>query len=141
MPMPLARYDLNPQPAAAYSLLSTALASSRRSSILSLNLAPIATGIANPVLILFHRLLLAAAILCAALTAAEAADNDKVAAELKKFIDSGEPAIGNEDSDERIIEVYLFYADDRDYKPVWVRDTGPKSKAKEILDEFKNAAN
>lgn len=68
-----------------------------------------------------------------------AADNDKVAAELKTIIDSGEPSIGNEDNDERIIEVYVFYAADRDYKPIWVRDTGPKSKAKEALAVFKAA--
>jgi len=70
---------------------------------------------------------------------AMAADNDKVAAELKSIIDSGEPSIGNEDNDERIIEVYVFYAADRDYKPIWVRDTGPKSKAKEALAVFKSA--
>jgi murein L,D-transpeptidase YcbB/YkuD len=69
-----------------------------------------------------------------------AADNEKVAAELKTIIDSGEPAIGNEDSDERIVEVYVFYAADRDYKPIWVRDNGPKSKAKEALAVFKAAA-
>ena len=68
-----------------------------------------------------------------------AADNDKVAAELKTIIDSGEPSIGNEDNDERIVEVYVFYAADRDYKPIWVRDTGPKSKAKEALAVFKAA--
>ena len=57
-----------------------------------------------------------------------AADNEKVAAELKTIIDSGEPSIGNEDNDERIVEVYVFYAADRDYKPIWVRDNGPKAK-------------
>ncbi|MFO0990877.1 MAG: L,D-transpeptidase family protein [Hyphomicrobiales bacterium] len=70
---------------------------------------------------------------------AVAADNDKVAAELKTIIDSGEPSIGNEDNDERIIEVYVFYAADRDYKPIWVRDNGPKAKAKEALAVFKAA--
>ena len=69
-----------------------------------------------------------------------AADNERVAAELKTIIDSGEPAIGNEDNDERIVEIYVFYASDRDYKPLWVRDNGPKSKAREVLDVFKAAA-
>jgi len=68
-----------------------------------------------------------------------ALDNDKVAAELRTIIDSGEPSIGNEDNDERIIEIYVFYAADRDYKPIWVRDNGPKSKAKEALAVFKAA--
>ena len=70
---------------------------------------------------------------------AVAADNEKVAAELQTIIDSGEPAIGNEDNDERIVEVYVFYAADRDYKPLWVRDNGPKSKAREVLAVFKAA--
>ena len=68
-----------------------------------------------------------------------AADNEKVAAELRTIIDSGEPAIGNEDNDERIVEVYVFYAADRNYKPLWVRDSGPKAKASEVLAVFKAA--
>src|SRR5262245_8892252 len=68
-----------------------------------------------------------------------AAENEKVAAELKTIIDNGEPAMGTEDNDERIVEVYLFYSSDRDYKPLWVRDSGPKSKAKEVVEVFKRA--
>src|SRR5262245_58336922 len=68
-----------------------------------------------------------------------AAENERVGAELKSIIDSGEPAIGNEDNDERIVEVYVFYASDRDYKPLWVRDNGPKAKAREVLDAFRAA--
>ncbi len=65
-----------------------------------------------------------------------AADNAQVAAELRTIIDNGEPAIGNEDNDERVVEVYVFYASDRDFKPLWVRDSGPKSKAREVLAVF-----
>ncbi len=68
-----------------------------------------------------------------------AAGNEQVAAELRAIIDNGEPAIGNEDNDERVVEVYVFYASDRDYKPMWVRDTGPKSKAREVLEVFRAA--
>ena len=68
-----------------------------------------------------------------------AADNDRVAAELRNIIDSGEPVLGTESNDERIIEVFVFYASDRDYKPIWVRDSGPKSKAKEVVGIFKKA--
>jgi len=82
----------------------------------------------------------AVAFMLLAMGPALAADNEKVAAELKSIIDSGEPAIGNEDNDERIVEVYVFYAADRDYKPIWVRDNGPKFKAKEALAVFKAAA-
>ena len=82
----------------------------------------------------------AVALMMLAIVPALAADNEKVAAELKTIIDSGEPSIGNEDNDERIVEVYVFYAADRDYKPIWVRDNGPKAKAKEALAVFKAAA-
>lgn len=84
-----------------------------------------------PILILFWAVIPQAAI---------AAENERVAAELKTVIESGEPAIGNENNDERIVEVYVFYASDRDYKPLWVRDSGPKSKAREVIDVFKAAA-
>lgn len=70
---------------------------------------------------------------------AQAAENEKVAAELRGIIDSGEPVMGDQQSDDRIVEVYVFYASDRDYKPIWVRDNGPKSKAREVLAQFKDA--
>ena len=68
-----------------------------------------------------------------------AAENEQVAAELHKIIDSGEPVMGDQQSDDRIVEVYVFYAADRNYKPLWVRDNGPKSKAKDVLEVFRNA--
>ncbi len=71
---------------------------------------------------------------------AHAADNEKVAAELRAIIDSGEPVMGDQQSDDRIVEVYVFYAADRDYKPLWVRDNGPKSKARDVLQIFHDAA-
>ena len=68
-----------------------------------------------------------------------AADNEQVAAELRKIIDSGESVMGDQQSDDRIVEVYVFYAADRDYKPLWVRDAGPKSKARDLLKVFQDA--
>jgi len=68
-----------------------------------------------------------------------AADNEKVAAELKSIIDSGEPVLGTQANDDQIVEVYVFYASDRNYKPIWVRDSGPKSKAYEVIQVFKTA--
>ena len=68
-----------------------------------------------------------------------AAENELVAAELHKIIDSGEPVMGDQQTDERIVEVYVFYAADRNYKPLWVRDNGPKSKARDVLEVFRNA--
>ena len=70
---------------------------------------------------------------------AYAAENEKVAAELHAIIDSGEPVMGNQQSDDRIVEVYVFYASDRDYKPLWVRDDGPKTKARDVLKVFQDA--
>ncbi len=78
-------------------------------------------------------------ILLCVVTPSLAADNEQVAAELHKIIDSGEPVMGDQQSDDRIVEVYIFYAADRDYKPLWVRDNGPKSKARDVLDVFRNA--
>jgi murein L,D-transpeptidase YcbB/YkuD len=68
-----------------------------------------------------------------------AAENEQVAAELRKIIDSGEPVMGDQQTDDRIVEVYVFYAADRDYKPLWVRDSGPKAKARDVLDVFRGA--
>jgi L,D-transpeptidase YcbB len=68
-----------------------------------------------------------------------AAENEQVAAELRKIIDSGEPVMGDQQTDDRIVEVYVFYAADRNYKPLWVRDNGPKAKARDVLDVFRNA--
>ena len=68
-----------------------------------------------------------------------AAENEQVAAELRKIIDSGEPVMGDQQTDDRIVEVYVFYAADRNYKPLWVRDNGPKAKARDVLEVFRNA--
>ena len=77
-------------------------------------------------------------LLCLA-TPSFAAENEQVAAELRKIIDSGEPVMGDQQTDDRIVEVYVFYAADRDYKPLWVRDNGPKAKAQDVLEVFRNA--
>jgi murein L,D-transpeptidase YcbB/YkuD len=77
-------------------------------------------------------------LLCLAVPSS-AAENEQVAAELHKIIDSGEPVMGDQQTDDRIVEVYVFYAADRNYKPLWVRDNGPKSKARDVLDVFRNA--
>jgi murein L,D-transpeptidase YcbB/YkuD len=69
-----------------------------------------------------------------------AAENEKVAAELHAIIDSGEPVMGDQQSDDRIVEIYVFYAADRNYKPLWVRDDGPKTKARDVLKVFQDAS-
>jgi murein L,D-transpeptidase YcbB/YkuD len=78
-------------------------------------------------------------LLCLAPMPSLAAENELVAAEMRKIIDSGEPVMGDQQNDDRIVEVYVFYAADRDYKPLWVRDNGPKAKARDVLEVFRNA--
>jgi hypothetical protein len=52
-------------------------------------------------------------LLCLAPMPSFAAENEQVAAEMRKIIDSGEPVMGDQQTDERIVEVYVFYAADR----------------------------
>lgn len=78
-------------------------------------------------------------VLWTAFPPAYAAENEQVAAELRSIIESGEPVMGNQQSDDRIVEIYVFYAADRNYKPLWVRDNGPKAKAREVLEIFQAA--
>jgi murein L,D-transpeptidase YcbB/YkuD len=53
---------------------------------------------------------------------------------------NGESNIGSLDDDERLIQVFTYYAD-RSFKPIWVRDDGPKSKGKVLLDFLENIEN
>lgn len=67
-----------------------------------------------------------------------AANNEAVAGELEAIIKHGEDKPGADIDDASVVSVYMFYAD-RNFKPIWVRDTGAKSKARDILSIFKDA--
>ena len=68
-----------------------------------------------------------------------AQDNPKlVARELEKIIETGEVVIGLEDDDDRLVQVFTFY-EERNYTPMWVRDSGPKHKAHDFLDVIKSS--
>jgi murein L,D-transpeptidase YcbB/YkuD len=67
-----------------------------------------------------------------------AVGNEKVAHEIEAIIKNGEGNIGSERDDQRLVQVYTFYFD-RDFKPVWTRDAGAKSKARELLSIMKRA--
>jgi len=64
--------------------------------------------------------------------------NENVALEIEAIIKNGESNIGSERDDQRLVQVYTFYFD-RDFKPVWTRDAGAKSKARELLAIMKRA--
>jgi len=69
---------------------------------------------------------------------AKALGNEKVAHEIEAIIKNGESNIGSERDDQRLVQVYTFYFD-RSFKPVWTRDAGAKSKARELLAIMKRA--
>ncbi|MCB1451308.1 MAG: peptidoglycan-binding protein [Nitratireductor sp.] len=66
---------------------------------------------------------------------AEATDNEIVAAELLKLFDAGKADTGSSDVNSKMAVVRDYYAS-RNFKPIWVRDNGPKSKAKALLKEL-----
>ena len=59
--------------------------------------------------------------------------------ELRYMIQDGVAAPGTEDDDERLVQVFTYY-EERSFKPLFVRDDGPKTKGKVLLDILKNAA-
>jgi murein L,D-transpeptidase YcbB/YkuD len=69
-----------------------------------------------------------------------AAGNEVVGKQIEQIIMNGESNIGSLDDDERLIQVFTYYAD-RSFKPIWVRDDGPKSKGKVLLDFLENIEN
>jgi len=57
---------------------------------------------------------------------------------LRNIVESNVPTIGIEGNDERFIPIFLLY-EERNYTPIWVRDTGPKFKARHFLEILRNA--
>ncbi len=69
-----------------------------------------------------------------------AAGNEAVGKQIETIILNGESNIGSLDDDERLIQVFTYYAD-RNFKPIWVRDDGLKSKGKVLLEFLDNIEN
>ena len=67
-----------------------------------------------------------------------AANNKLVGAEVRAIIEGGQQTVGNDDEDERLIQVMVYY-ESRSFKPIWVRDNGPKSKGKNLLKILQDA--
>jgi murein L,D-transpeptidase YcbB/YkuD len=71
-------------------------------------------------------------------TTGQAAKNKLVGAEIRAIIEGGQETAGNDDEDERLIQVMIYY-ESRSFKPIWVRDNGPKTKGKRLLIVLQNA--
>lgn len=67
-----------------------------------------------------------------------AADNDKVGAAMEQMFASGSVDTGSQAANARIAELKEFYSG-RSFKPVWVRDDGPKAKGRALLAELKRS--
>ena len=88
---------------------------------------------------MLSRLFLVLVLLTACPAASFAAGNEAVAAEIVKLFDSRAAETGSQSADKAIGEVRAYYAT-RAFKPVWVRDDGPKSKAKALFAELRSSA-
>ncbi len=91
---------------------------------------------------MFHQVSLAALSLlvsAAMCQRAGAAGNEAVAATIESFITAGNAVLADETDDQRLADIYLYYSD-RDFKPIWTRDSGAKTKAKVLLNVLKAAA-
>lgn len=67
-----------------------------------------------------------------------AGNNENVGVEIRAIIEGGQETAGNDDDDERLIQVMIYY-ESRSFKPIWVRDNGPKTKGKRLLVVLQNA--
>ena len=70
--------------------------------------------------------------------AGELRGNEQVASVIEQFITSGHVDLSSQVDKERLFQIFTFYHD-RDFKPIWTRDSGPKSKAKVLLQALKSA--
>ena len=83
------------------------------------------------------RLLVAFAVLAATAFPSRAAEDNAVVAEaLRSLFQSGKADTGSAAANAALPSVREIY-EIRDFKPIWVRDNGPKTKAKALLGELK----
>ena len=68
-----------------------------------------------------------------------AANNEKVAAEVKALFATGDLPDAAQSLKSEIGRIQQFYAS-RHFKPVWTRDNGPKSKGKALYEEITRAS-
>ncbi len=63
------------------------------------------------------------------------ADNENVGTVIQQRFETGKVDTGSSHLNARMAELEAFYRD-RSFKPIWVRDDGPKGKAKALLVEL-----
>ena len=85
------------------------------------------------------RLLTVVALLLFAAPLRAAEDNAIVAEALRSLFQSGKADTGSQAANAVLPSVQAIY-EIRDFKPIWVRDSGPKTKAKALLAELKISA-
>lgn len=88
----------------------------------------------------FASKLFATTALCAVLFSAPtmAANNVSVGDTIQQFVTSGAINLDKSIESERLFQIFTFY-EDRNFKPVWTRDSGVKSKGKALLKALQNA--
>ncbi len=67
-----------------------------------------------------------------------AGKNGSVAETIREFVTSGALGVANEIDEQRMFQIFTYY-EDRDFKPVWTRDSGAKGKGKALLKALQNA--
>ena len=72
------------------------------------------------------------------LAPALAGNNESVASAIEQFVTSGQLNLGKTADDKRLFQLLTYYLD-RNFKPVWTRDTGLKGKGKALLKMLENA--
>ena len=77
-------------------------------------------------------------VIAAQTTPTLAGNNEAVGLEIQAIVEEGQETVGTDDDDERLIQVMIYY-ESRSFKPIWVRDNGPKGKGKGLLKYLKNA--
>lgn len=90
----------------------------------------------------FSRFLVAVALLWGVAAGAlplVAAGNESTAGAIEEFITSGQGSLAGQVDDERLFQIFTFY-EGRNFKPIWTRDNGVKSKARVLLEALENAA-
>lgn len=71
-------------------------------------------------------------------TATKAQQPKLVAGEIARIIRDGQVPFGNDIDEQRLFQVYAYYHL-RSFTPIWVRDSGPKTKGHELLAVLRNA--
>jgi len=67
-----------------------------------------------------------------------AGNNESVGENIQQLVTSGHINLGKTIEEQRLFNIFTFY-EDRNFKPVWTRDSGVKGKGKALLKALQNA--